>query len=63
MWIKTVSGNFVNSDFVKKIEYEGEHTTIRVVGENSSIIVAYDKDIRATIVQNIISGTKLMEVK
>ena len=62
MWIKTVSGNLVNSEFVKMVEYDGQHTTIKVHGEKSAIVVAYDEDVRPTIVQSIILGTKIMEV-
>jgi hypothetical protein len=62
MWIKTVIGNYVNSDYVTKIEYENGHTCVKVIGEESSIIIAYDKDVRATIACNIISGVKIVEV-
>ena len=63
MWIKNKYGEYVNSDAVTMIYYEEDSDTTDVLVSSGSIYEICDGDRTQEILQNIISGTKIMEVK
>ena len=63
MWIKTCDGEYVNTDWISSF-YTNGSDTFAYVGESTiKTMVSRTEDLRSTIIQNIISGTKIMEVE
>ena len=62
MWIKTCNGRYINSDWVSEIYTTGGDTFVHIGESTMRLWVSRTEDLRETIVQNIISGTKFMEV-
>lgn len=60
MWIKTKDGDYYNMEYSQTI-YMVEKDFTRIAFDGRVVCVQGDQ--RDTIVQNIISGTKLMEVE
>lgn len=63
MWIKTCDGNYINTDWISSFVTHGGDTYATIGTSTTRTPVSRTEDLRATIIQNIISGTKIMEVK
>lgn len=63
MWIKTCDGRYINSDWVSEIYTTGGDTYAHIGESSIKIFISRTEDIRATIVQKIISDEKFMEVQ
>ena len=63
MWIKTMEGNFVNTDNVMCIQYDGHTDATEAVDRHNNYHYLCRGDYSNDIIQNIISGTKVMEVR
>ena len=62
MWIRDKQGDYYNMECCSEICYDSTFnvTKIRI---NHNQFVLYDGDLRRDIITNIISGTKIMEVR
>lgn len=63
MWIKTCDGEYVNTDWISSLCTRGNDTYAYVGESTIKTMISRTEDLRATIAQNIISGTKIMEVQ
>ena len=61
MWIKDKDGDYYNMDHVKEIYYDGGSNNTRV--SFGATVVAIPGDVRDVVIANLVSGTKIMEVR
>lgn len=62
MWIKTKNGDYFNADYLRRC-YLDEDGDTRCDFANTHHGIYWDGDVREDIIANIISGTKVMEVR
>ena len=62
MWIRDKDGDYYNMDCCSEICYDSEFNVTRVC-INHNRYVLYNGDLRGDLIANIISGTKIMEVR
>ena len=62
MWIKTCTGEWLNSDHIKSIGTMGTDTVAAVVDTNHAVYISRTKDIRREIIEAIVSNATTMEV-
>lgn len=63
MWIKTIDGLFFNTDHVITFMYDEDSNTTDARLDSGDVYELCEGDHVREIIQNIISGTKLMEVQ
>lgn len=63
MWIKAQDGKYLNTDYMTAIYAVKDSSTYCRMTDDWSYDISRTEDLRETIIQNIISGTKLMEVQ